>query len=101
MHAEIATLEAAGWYQEHYRLHSKRFFSWNDGVWSGKWQLVRDRCALCNSVDQAIQVNDVSLCLPCLSEYPNVPWHPTGSVRPSIPALLRQISTRLQLSEGY
>lgn len=91
--AQIEALEKRGFYQETYRALAQRFRVWNDGVWNHQWHLTKNlACALCGSLDPTITVETTSLCLTCLNEY-QVPWHPTGTVRPKAIDLLRHART--------
>lgn len=87
-------MEAQGYGQERYAALGREFKDWNDGVWNHQWQVTRNHpCALCGSLDPGITVKGENVCLPCLNEYPNTPWHPTGGVRPKARDLLAHLQT--------
>jgi len=90
---EIERLEAAGWYQEHYQVQKEVFREWNDGVWNHEWLLVRGQCDQCRSEGICIQAGRLRVCLLCLNEFPNTPWHPTGSVVPKARTLVQHADT--------
>ena len=85
---EVDALEHLGFYQETYRALDQRFRDWNYGVWQHRWTLVKADCALCGSHNPSVRVNQTALCFKCLTEYPNVPWHPTGGIRPKAQTFL-------------
>lgn len=80
---QITALETRGFFREQYRERDTIFHDWNYGVWQHRWNLVRNSpCRLCGSTDPAVEVSGTSVCLKCLNEFPLVPWHPTGAIRP-------------------
>jgi hypothetical protein len=56
-----------------------------------KWALLEDRCLLCSSVGPCIVADSKAVCMLCLTEFPQVPWHPTGAVRAKFETLLAHI----------
>lgn len=89
MSAQIAALEAKGFYLETYSERERFFADWNMGVLEHRWHLNKwCPCALCGSTEIVVRVNDTAVCLACLSEFPLVPWHPTGAVRPKTTAFI-------------
>lgn len=86
-------LESRGWYQEQYAEQAIRFRDWNAAVWDDQWLLLNDTCVLCLSAGPCIRAASASLCLSCLNEFPNTPWHPTGSIRPKVSDLLSHEGT--------
>ena len=98
---EIERLEAAGWYREHYQIQKRVYHDWNDAVWNHQWWLDRTACDQCRSVEICIRAGGQSICLPCLNEFPNTPWHPTGAVVPKARTLVQHADTcSLHLSPG-
>jgi len=90
---QIAALEALGWYQEHYALLRTQYQDWNDGVWDHRWIFSIGICVHCHSKNPSVTVNDTSFCLDCLDQYPDISWHPTGSVRAGVPNLVQHAQT--------
>jgi hypothetical protein len=79
---EIEHLQSLGWFQEHYEIYRNLYDDWNTEVWAHHWTLVKATCALCLLEEPSILAGNQVICLPCLKEYEEVPWHPTGSVTP-------------------
>lgn len=70
------------------------FKEWNDAVWHEKWLISKDSpCHLCGQQGTGISSRESTLCLECLNEFPMVPWHPTGTVRPKVKDLLQHATT--------
>lgn len=76
----------------------QRFKPWNDEVWGHQWQIAKSQCLLCSLQGTGILAGSQFLCSECLNEFPTVPWHPTGSVRPGMRALLTHIENCLSPS---
>ena len=88
MITEIEDLDRQGFTKERYRSLAKRFIEWNAGVWDHSWKIAQGPCALCQSTAPGVLVQQLLLCLSCLTSHPLVPWHPTGSIRPRVSVLL-------------
>ena len=79
---QIAELAELGWCQEAYDGQHLVYEDWNKGVWDHKWTFARGPCDHCRSVGLAIRAGSSTICKACLTQYPQVPWHPTGIVHP-------------------
>ena len=85
MYREDDLARATGWNPEAADL---QYFDWNYGVWQHRWLIVSSVCSRCGKTQEGVLVARTMVCLPCLTEYPNLPWHPTGAVVPSVRAFL-------------
>lgn len=89
MLAQIAELDAQGFTQERYAELRETYRDWNWGVIDHSWKLATGPCALCTSFDPGVLVAQTLICFRCLNQQPLVPWHPTGDIRPRVPAFLQ------------
>ncbi len=76
----------------------QRFKAWNDGVWGHTWVLGKSQCLICKETGPTIIAGEQDLCFLCLNDFPSVPWHPTGTVRPKISTLISHLTSCLSPS---
>jgi hypothetical protein len=77
------------------------YADWNEGVWTHRWTFSDNaNCAHCHSDALCITAGKTSFCKTCLTQFPNVPWHPTGEIRAKWAVFLNHSLTCLIHGQG-